>query len=252
LNPIDPEPSLKLHGDPPDSTTPEKGILDRIRDKISTKFFGFGHNQLQIDAGQKKFGITECKDCGLNYNTNVPEDEKIHEKHHESLMKIPKFRGWANEEAYTITGCDLGEDARILYLEPGHKNISSNYVQDLLANMTSTLGVHLDSPEKYHFYIAVVGSKMVGLCAVEENVEAYLIDSPTKEKETVRLGVQRLFIRSEFRRKGIAKVLLKTITMKHFKGELLNLSNDFAFSSPTEDGRKFIQSVMWSDSFYVY
>lgn len=51
--------------------TPEKGVFGRLKEKISSKIFGFGQNQLQIDAGQKKFGIIECKDCGLNYNVSI-------------------------------------------------------------------------------------------------------------------------------------------------------------------------------------
>lgn len=34
------------------------------------KFMGFGDNQLQIDAGQTKFGLVECKECGFSYNVS--------------------------------------------------------------------------------------------------------------------------------------------------------------------------------------
>jgi hypothetical protein len=36
--------------------------------KPKPKFMGLGENQLQIDAGQKKFGLVECKECGFSYN----------------------------------------------------------------------------------------------------------------------------------------------------------------------------------------
>lgn len=38
--------------------------------KKKTKFMGLGENQLQIDAGQKKFGLVECKECGFSYNVS--------------------------------------------------------------------------------------------------------------------------------------------------------------------------------------
>lgn len=44
----------------------QKSDTGKIKEK--SKFLGFGQNQLQIDAGQKNFGITECKECGFNYN----------------------------------------------------------------------------------------------------------------------------------------------------------------------------------------
>lgn len=38
--------------------------------KRKNKLMGFGENQLQIDAGQKKFGFVECKECGFSYNVS--------------------------------------------------------------------------------------------------------------------------------------------------------------------------------------
>lgn len=39
--------------------------------KRKNKKMGFGENQLQIDAGQKKFGFVECKECGFSYNVST-------------------------------------------------------------------------------------------------------------------------------------------------------------------------------------
>lgn len=43
----------------------EKKVVEKKK-----KFMGFGNNQLQIDAGQSKFGLVECKDCGFSYNVS--------------------------------------------------------------------------------------------------------------------------------------------------------------------------------------
>lgn len=61
-------PSLTQDGliDTPGGETPE--ISKKV--EIKKKFMGFGSNQLQIDAGQKKFGLVECKDCGFSYNVS--------------------------------------------------------------------------------------------------------------------------------------------------------------------------------------
>lgn len=52
--------------------TLEGNIVEKDTDKVKkkTKFFGMGANQMQIDAGQKKFGLVECKECGFSYNVS--------------------------------------------------------------------------------------------------------------------------------------------------------------------------------------
>lgn len=41
--------------------------------------------QLQIDAGQKKFGSITCNICGMLYTLHVPEEEILHLKYHNSF-----------------------------------------------------------------------------------------------------------------------------------------------------------------------
>lgn len=130
--------------------------------------------------------------------------------------------------------------------------MTSIFVQELMGNMAKNLGVSLENYEKYHLYICVINEKMVGVCAVEESVLATKRNSDSVEKEEISLGIQRLYVRPNFRRTGVAKALLKTIAMKHSKGELLDVSEDIAFSSPTEDGIKFIRNLLKTDHFYVY
>lgn len=38
--------------------------------------------QMMLDAGQKKFGATQCKECGLIYEHADPDDEELHTQHH--------------------------------------------------------------------------------------------------------------------------------------------------------------------------
>lgn len=55
-----------------------KGLIDTLEGKPEkskqevrkSKFMGLGRNQLQIDAGQKKFGLVTCRDCGFSYNVS--------------------------------------------------------------------------------------------------------------------------------------------------------------------------------------
>ena len=56
---------------------------------LSTKH-GNSESQYQIDAGQKMFGATKCKECGIIYHLGDEDDENAHLNYHNSL-KILKF-----------------------------------------------------------------------------------------------------------------------------------------------------------------
>jgi len=56
-----------------------------------------GENQRIMDAGQKAFGATQCKECMLVYHIKEPEDELLHVKIHESFKDMLKFTGWKKE-----------------------------------------------------------------------------------------------------------------------------------------------------------
>lgn len=47
-------------------------------------------DQMLIDAGQKKFGHTQCSECGLVYHIGDPDDEIIHHNYHHST-NVLKF-----------------------------------------------------------------------------------------------------------------------------------------------------------------
>ncbi|CAO1312383.1 unnamed protein product [Diamesa serratosioi] len=225
-------------------------IVQSTTNRLKTKYLGIGSNQMQIDAGQKNFGITECKDCGFQYNTNVPEDEKIHDKHHSEMMNIPKFRGWASEKSIEISDWS-SENGRVIHLEANHKNITSDSVSEILAKMDCDFGVELDNPQQHHIYLAVLNSKLVGLAAVKESVMA-MRSNETNKKLRVKLGIQRMYVRPQYRRRGVARGIIKAISILHSKGEIFHPNEDMAFSTPTADGRKFIQNLIHNESYLVY
>jgi GNAT superfamily N-acetyltransferase len=139
------------------------------------------------------------------------------------------------------------QNGRVIHLQPNHKNIESQYVTEIIGKMEMEFGVE-DDHKNSHIYLAVYDSKIVGISTVKEQIEA----QKEEEKKIVRLGIQRLFVRPDFRRKGFARAMLKSILIMHHKGEMLSLTEDVAFSTPTEDGRKLIKSVAGSDNFFVF
>ena len=53
-----------------ESTTEYNDAVESTTNRSKSKYLGIGSNQMQIDAGQKHFGIKECKDCGFQYNVS--------------------------------------------------------------------------------------------------------------------------------------------------------------------------------------
>lgn len=162
------------------------------------------------------------------------------------MKSIPRFRGWSSEDSMAITEWSE-ENGRIIHLSPGHKNIKSEFVAEIVGKMKMEFGTQ-DDYEKLHIYLAARDSKLVGIATVKDSVTATM----DGEEECIRLGVQRLFVRPTFRRKGIATAMLKTIVILHQKGDLFDLRSDVAFSSPTDDGKKLITSVIGSDKYFTF
>lgn len=71
--------------DPPKpATTKESKHVKNIR-KI---WKPLSADQTLIDAGQKKFGLTQCPDCKCVYSLGEPEDEIMHFQHHNSVSVL--------------------------------------------------------------------------------------------------------------------------------------------------------------------
>lgn len=170
----------------------------------------------------------------------------MHNKHHQSFMTIPRFRGWTTEDAIAITEWS-DQNGRIIHLSPDHKNIKSENVKELICKMEMEFGVQEDY-EKFHIYLAAYDSKLVGIATVRDSVTATI----NNVEKLVSVGIQRLFVRPTFRHKGVATALLKTIVVMHKKGDLIDIQTDVAFSSPTDEGKKLVTKVVGSDNFYVF
>lgn len=58
--------------------------------QLSTKN-GAANDQYLLDAGQNKFGATQCPECGVIYHLGDPEDENSHLNYHNSIKTL-KFQ----------------------------------------------------------------------------------------------------------------------------------------------------------------
>lgn len=58
-----------------------KRLLDRL-----------GKRQLQIDAGQERFGAKTCTRCGMIFSQGEADDEKQHERFHKQMLSAVRFK----------------------------------------------------------------------------------------------------------------------------------------------------------------
>jgi hypothetical protein len=77
-----------------------------------------------------------------NYTTNI------------SVTTIPRFRGWSAEDSMAIKEWS-NENRRIIHLLPGHKNIKSEYVTEIVGKMEMESGAQEDY-EQLHVYLAAI------------------------------------------------------------------------------------------------
>lgn len=63
-------------------------ILFEGMEQTTKKWKGTGMGQLQIDAGQKEFGMKVCPQCEMTYNVHEAEDEIIHNRYHNAVNTL--------------------------------------------------------------------------------------------------------------------------------------------------------------------
>ncbi|KAJ1983145.1 hypothetical protein H4R33_004869 [Dimargaris cristalligena] len=53
--------------------------------------------QMYLQFGQKNLGPTLCSECGLSYQRGQSEDELLHDKYHQSIVRGVKYLGYKSE-----------------------------------------------------------------------------------------------------------------------------------------------------------
>ncbi|XP_004519113.1 N-acetyltransferase eco [Ceratitis capitata] len=218
--------------------------------------FGLGNNQYQIDAGQKKFGAYQCKQCGLVYSIHEPEEELLHRDYHASLHLL-RFKGWIDEDLVAIFP-EWGADGRILRITESSHNRRHERLADILKIVDKELGFSsYVIPPTFVAYLAVRKYQIVGLCLVVplEKAKKYIrvdgVDCCTLEEYPAKCGISRIWVSPLHRRLHIATKLINAVQQNTIFGEEITLDM-IAFSAPTENGRMFAQKVTNLENFLVY
>nr|XP_043872302.1 N-acetyltransferase ESCO2 [Solea senegalensis] len=228
-------------------------------------------DQLIIDAGQKRFGVTTCGSCGMIYSAENPEDNFQHTQFHQRFIDSIKFVGWKKERVVSEFW-----DGKILLVMPDDPKYAVKKAEDVRRVADSELGfqqVTLSRPLQAKTYLFINTERMVVGCLVAEPIrQAFrVLDQPDGHKDMTKddfmerhrawccstvpepavCGISRIWVFSLARRRGIATRMLDTVRSSFTYGCHLT-KQEIAFSDPTPDGKVFATKYCNTPTFLVY
>ncbi|XP_070271644.1 N-acetyltransferase ESCO2 [Myotis yumanensis] len=225
-------------------------------------------NQLIIDAGQKHFGATMCKSCGMIYTASNPEDELQHVQHHHRFLEGIKYTGWKRERV--VAEFWDGKIVLVLPHDPSYAIKKAEEVQELVDNELGFQQVVPRCPNKTKTFLFISDEKKVVGCLIAEPIQQAfrVLSEPTSpespnSKECHRAwrcsnvpvpavcGISRIWVFRLKRRKRIARRLVDTLRNRFMFGCFLS-TNEIAFSDPTPDGKLFAAKYCNTPNFLVY
>ncbi|XP_016069371.1 PREDICTED: N-acetyltransferase ESCO2 [Miniopterus natalensis] len=225
-------------------------------------------DQLIIDAGQKHFGTTMCKSCGMIYTASNPEDEMHHVQHHHRFLEGIKYTGWKKERVVAEFW-----DGKIVLVLPHDPSYAIKKVEEVQELVDSELGFQQVVPRctnKIKTFLFISDEKRVVGCLIAEPIkQAFRVlsepagpESPGS-KECHRAwqcsnvpvpavcGISRIWVFRLKRRKRIARRLVDTLRNRFMFGCFLR-TDEIAFSDPTPDGKLFATKYCNTPNFLVY
>ncbi|XP_035887936.1 N-acetyltransferase ESCO2 isoform X1 [Phyllostomus discolor] len=225
-------------------------------------------DQLVIDAGQKHFGATVCKSCGMIYAASSPEDGLQHAQYHHRFLEGIKYTGWKKERVVAEFW-----DGKIVLVLPHDPSYAIKKVEDVQELVDSELGfqqVVPRCPNKTKTFLFISDEKRVVGCLIAEPItQAFRVlseptgpESPTSGEchrawqcsdvpVPAVCGISRIWVFRLKRRKRIARRLVDTLRNRFMFGCFLS-TDEIAFSDPTPDGKLFATKYCNTPNFLVY
>ncbi|XP_001600797.1 N-acetyltransferase eso1 [Nasonia vitripennis] len=216
--------------------------------------------QYQIDAGQKLFGISQCKKCQLLYHLGDKDDENAHIKYHNRWNKDLglKFQGWKNEH---IVFQDSNTKSKIILIEPSDPMNHRKKVLDILQIINQDLGIIELVSSDYvddKAYLYVRNKSIIGLLISKRIHRAFKmipemseLNCCSSESSPAKCGINVIWTAEHHRRQGVATKLVDTLRANYFYGHIMSI-DDIAFSIPTPSGKAFAEKYTKTSSFKVY
>jgi len=213
-----------------------------------------------IDAGQRRIGVEQCKECGMVFNVDEPKDLDMHKAFHNRHSGTRDFR---------VTTNQLEAWKRVLVFEEVDAPLKKGWLFRLTKASPSTLlkrteeiiegyvneelGYCADLPvwdgeglRQALVFVAAASAgepALLGGVVLIDRVPQVTLMPEGKRFHDNFLGVNRIWVHSAVRRKGIASLLLDSARRMLVSGGVLPKSR-VAFSEPTEQGQRLASAYL--------
>ncbi|KAF4522482.1 hypothetical protein B566_EDAN002567 [Ephemera danica] len=205
--------SIFMKGSPSNSTKSSSPLLDKQqRPQLPAKDHG-SKEQLLLDAGQKKFGVDSCVECGFVYDPDCRSDVTAHLAFHNRHETQLKHLGWKNERVLI----DFKNGGRIIMVQPGDPTAWWRRVATILETVNNDLGFIEDIIDfkniKYKVFMYIYNKSVVS-CVVAESMSVANKLLPGSEELcsteffSATCGITRIWTSKQHRRKGYAAKLM--------------------------------------------
>lgn len=221
-------------------------------------------SQMMIDAGQKKFGATQCNTCGVLYEIGNPEDEASHQAHHDGFVSSMRFTGWKSERVVREFDHIGGRVIMVNPTDGVHAWRKVEEIRDIVDRELGFSDTVIRNKENTNVFMYILEKRIIGCLIAEKINKAYrMVPQKNKdggggrlsccshEAEKVYAGISRIWVHPVQRGRGVATILADTMRANMFPYIMLT-TDQFAFSDPTENGMAFAEAYTRRKDFLVF
>ncbi|KAB8293353.1 hypothetical protein EYC80_007675 [Monilinia laxa] len=223
----------------------------------------FALHQQILDLGQSFH--SKCQNCGMQYAINIATDRSMHDKFHNVFrMGGPTFKP-KYDKTQIWTKVIEGEKHSIQCISCKESGVIRNLVESILEATLMDMDGTLPSTEqmwsmitspndpkdlipvpRYKVFLYLIGARPIGILLAERIGKANAItaaaetENITPVPQDAYMCIDRLWVHSNFRRKGIATSLANQARESFIPGLVIE-KKEVAISQPTSVGSVFAE-----------
>jgi hypothetical protein len=179
-----------------------------------------------------------CPICGLLYVHGDKTDESGHRRFHNRFLDGPQV---TNRQLSLIQE----SNRTVIYVDERSNRKSRDLVLSAISRAAMDLGEAPPFPPHWKCYLVRERKKVIGFALIQTDVSAYLPSNP-KHCKTCPIGVLRLWVLGQHRRRGIATTAVDAARHHSLRSIPKCM---VAFSEPTEAGLAFARHYCGTEPF---